>query len=274
MLLVLTQRQCARRRRPGAGRPDGPLRARRARAQHRRGALLRLAGRLRGRRDVRAGPRRRRAGPRASMIRSSWRNMTSTPPGLDAGNPDAIDGGMAADSAVGDFEPLSPTRRCRSTRPIPRPMQNHAPMEPHATMAAWEGDEVDRPYVGQMLNQGQQGIARTSKFAERECPRRSARSCRRRLRRQIAYYVDATLAAIAHAQLKRPVKMAMTRQQIFHTTTPSLRNEQRVRLGADSRRPADRLSARMRLVQCARFENSPSRSAALQPACSTPHLTG
>jgi xanthine dehydrogenase YagR molybdenum-binding subunit len=44
---------------------------------------------------------------------------------------------------------------------------------------------------------------------------------------------DAILAAIASRQLKRPVKTALTRQQIFHVTTHRSDTIQRVRLGTD-----------------------------------------
>jgi xanthine dehydrogenase YagR molybdenum-binding subunit len=44
---------------------------------------------------------------------------------------------------------------------------------------------------------------------------------------------DAILAAIASRQLKRPVKIALTRQQIFHVTTHRSDTIQRVRLGTD-----------------------------------------
>jgi xanthine dehydrogenase YagR molybdenum-binding subunit len=53
--------------------------------------------------------------------------------------------------------------------------------------------------------------------------------------------------------LRRPVKVAMTRPQVFHTTTHRTASEQRVRLGADR---DGRLTAygQDALVQCARFD--------------------
>src|SRR5258705_8187124 len=53
--------------------------------------------------------------------------------------------------------------------------------------------------------------------------------------------------------LGRPVKVAMTRPQLFHTTTHRTASEQRVRLGADR---DGRLTAygQDALVQCARFD--------------------
>jgi xanthine dehydrogenase YagR molybdenum-binding subunit len=44
---------------------------------------------------------------------------------------------------------------------------------------------------------------------------------------------DAILAAIAARQLKRPVKTALTRQQVFHVTTHRSDTIQRIRLGTD-----------------------------------------
>jgi xanthine dehydrogenase YagR molybdenum-binding subunit len=71
---------------------------------------------------------------------------------------------------------------------------------------------------------------------------------------KLPYYVDATLAAIGARMLRRPVKVAMTRPQVFHTTTHRSASAQRVRLGADR---DGRLTAygQDALVQAARFDH-------------------
>src|SRR6202000_449744 len=71
---------------------------------------------------------------------------------------------------------------------------------------------------------------------------------------KLPYYVDATLAAIGARSLRRPVKVAMTRPELFHMTPHRTASEQRLRLGADR---DGRLTAygQDALVQCARFDN-------------------
>ena len=41
------------------------------------------------------------------------------------------------------------------------PLQSHAMMEPHATLAVWEGDNLILHTSNQMLNQGRNAVART-----------------------------------------------------------------------------------------------------------------
>jgi xanthine dehydrogenase YagR molybdenum-binding subunit len=70
----------------------------------------------------------------------------------------------------------------------------------------------------------------------------------------LPHYVDATLAAIGARMLARPVKVAMTRPQVFFETTHRTASEQRVRLSADrdGRLTAYGQDAR---VACARFDD-------------------
>ena len=65
--------------------------------------------------------------------------------------------------------------------------------------------------------------------------------------------MDATLAAIGARMLRRPVKVAMTRPQVFQITTHRSASEQRIRIGADRE---GRLTAygQDALVQSARFD--------------------
>jgi xanthine dehydrogenase YagR molybdenum-binding subunit len=70
---------------------------------------------------------------------------------------------------------------------------------------------------------------------------------------KLPFYVDSTLAAIGARILRRPVKVAMTRPQVFNTTTHRSASEQRVRLSAerDGRLTAYGQDA---VVQSARFD--------------------
>ena len=169
-----------------------------------------------------------------------------------AENPGRIDGGIAADSATATSNRLSPTQPVQIDANYTTPYQHQAPMEPHATMAAWEGEMLTVHTSAQLTTSPREGLARTFNI-----PKENVRIITRYVGggfgSKLPYYVDATLAAIGARTLGRPVKVAMTRPQLFHTTTHRSASVQRVRLGADR---DGRLTAygQDALVQCARFD--------------------
>ena len=112
------------------------------------------------------------------------------------------------------------------------PLQSHAMMEPHATLAMWDGDKLILHTANQMLNQGQQVIATTLKIPV-ENIRLISPFIGGGFGGKLWVNADAILAAIASRQLKRPVKIALTRQQIFHVTTHRSDTIQRLRLATD-----------------------------------------
>ncbi|HEY0181557.1 MAG TPA: xanthine dehydrogenase family protein molybdopterin-binding subunit [Rhodopila sp.] len=136
------------------------------------------------------------------------------------------------DTAVGDFQNALAAAPVQIDVTYTTPLQSHAMMEPHATLASWDGDKLTLHTANQMLNQGRQAVARTLKVPPENV-------------RLISPYVgggfggklwvgaDAILAAIAARQLQRPVKTALTRQQVFHVTTHRSDTVQRIRLGTD-----------------------------------------
>ena len=133
------------------------------------------------------------------------------------------------------------------------PYQNQAPMEPHATMAAWEGRMLTVHTSAQLTTSPQEGLARTFGI-RKEDVRIITRYIGGGFGSKLPYYVDATLAAIGARMLRRPVKVAMTRPQVFHLTTHRSASVQRLRLGADR---DGRLTAygQDALVECARFDH-------------------
>ena len=84
----------------------------------------------------------------------------------------------------------------------------------------------------QLTTSPQQGLARTFNI-RKEDVRIITRYVGGGFGSKLPYYVDATLAAIGARMLGRPVKVAMTRPQLFHMTTHRTASEQRLRLGAD-----------------------------------------
>jgi xanthine dehydrogenase YagR molybdenum-binding subunit len=138
----------------------------------------------------------------------------------------------AADSAVGDFASAFAAAPVQIDVTYTTPLQSHAMMEPHATLAMWEGDKLILYTANQMLNQGQKAVAKTLKIPV-ENVRLVSPFVGGGFGGKLWVNADAILAAIASRQLKRPVKTALTRQQIFHVTTHRSDTIQRLRLGTD-----------------------------------------
>src|ERR1700683_879947 len=140
--------------------------------------------------------------------------------------------GPAADSAVGDFAAAFASAPVQIDVTYTPPPPSHAMMEPHATLATWDGDKLILHTANQMLNQGQRAIATTLKIPV-ENIRLISPFIGGGFGGKLWVNADALLAAIASRQLKRPVKIALTRQQTFHVTTHRSDTLQRLRLGAD-----------------------------------------
>lgn len=113
------------------------------------------------------------------------------------------------------------------------PDQSHAMMEPHASIAAWDDDKLTLWTSTQMVDWGKTDLAKTLKIPKAKV-------------RLISPYVgggfgsklflrtDALLAALGARAAKRPVKVSLTRPQIFNNTTHRPATIQRIRLGARS----------------------------------------
>jgi xanthine dehydrogenase YagR molybdenum-binding subunit len=172
--------------------------------------------------------------------------------GPTAEDPGHISDDSPADSSIGDFAAAFATAPVKIEAIYTTPYQNQAPMEPHATMAAWDGQKLTVHTSAQLTTSPQEGLARTFNI-RKENVRIITRYVGGGFGSKLPFYVDATLAAIGARMLRRPVKVAMTRPQLFHMTTHRTASEQRLRLGADH---DGRLSAygQDALVQCARFD--------------------
>jgi xanthine dehydrogenase YagR molybdenum-binding subunit len=169
-----------------------------------------------------------------------------------AHNPGRIGGGEPADSSVGDFESAFANAPVKIDATYTTPYQNPAAMEPHATMAVWEGDRLTVYMSAQLTTSPQEGLARTFNIAK-ENVRIITRYVGGGFGGKLPFFVDSTLAAIGARLLGRPVKVAMTRPQVFSLTTHRSASEQRLRLGAER---DGRLTAYGQdvLVECARFD--------------------
>ena len=184
------------------------------------------------------------------------------PPGggvydLHAAGPTAIDPGRItssdpADSAIGNLDHAFANAPVKVDAIYTTPYQHQAPMEPHATMAVWDGPKLTVHTAAQLTTSPQEGLARTFNI-RKEDVRIITRYVGGGFGSKLPYYFEATLAAMGARILKRPVKVGMTRPQLFHMTTHRTASEQRVRLGANA---DGRLTAygQDALVQTATFD--------------------
>jgi xanthine dehydrogenase YagR molybdenum-binding subunit len=157
------------------------------------------------------------------------------------------------DSSIGDFEQAFADAPIKVDATYITPYQNQAPMEPHATMAVWNGPKLTVYSSQQLTTSPQEGLARTLNIPKEDV-RVITRYVGGGFGSKLPYYFEATLAAIGARILKRPVKVAMTRPQLFYLTTHRTASEQRVRLGANA---DGRLTAygQDALVQTASFDD-------------------
>ncbi|TCU12873.1 xanthine dehydrogenase family protein molybdopterin-binding subunit [Rhizobium sullae] len=109
--------------------------------------------------------------------------------------------------------------------------ENHNPMEPHATIAAWNGERLTLWSKSQYLVNEQAEIAAVFGLpvenVEVVCPFIGGA-----FGTSLRTWPHVTLAALAARHVGRPVKLVLTRKQMFFTTGHRPRTLQRIALGA------------------------------------------
>jgi xanthine dehydrogenase YagR molybdenum-binding subunit len=136
------------------------------------------------------------------------------------------------DTAVGDFEGAFARAAVRVDRTYTTPDQSHAMMEPHATIASWNGDRVTLWTSNQMIDWARRDLAETL-LVPKDNIRVVSPFIGGGFGAKLWIRSDAVLAALGSRAAGRPVKVALTRQQVMNNTTHRPATIQRVRLGAD-----------------------------------------
>jgi xanthine dehydrogenase YagR molybdenum-binding subunit len=148
--------------------------------------------------------------------------------------PETVNAGFATDTAHGDVDGALASAAVRLDETYTTPTEHNSPMEPHATIAIWTDDALTVYCATQGVHRVRGDVARALGLD----PQRM---------RVISPHVgggfgskgrthaDVILAAMAARLVAgRPVKLALTRQQMFDLVgyrTPTI---QRIRLGADA----------------------------------------
>lgn len=154
------------------------------------------------------------------------------------------------DSRVGDFERAFDDAPVTVDASYTTPHHIHMQMEPHTTLAMWQDDALTLYTSHQWLES-----ARKMTAATLEMPQEKIRIVSRYVGggfgSKLDICPDLVLAALAAKHLRRPVKIALTRQQLFHLCPHRSETIQRVRLGADR---DGRLQAIAHQVWCENLE--------------------
>jgi xanthine dehydrogenase YagR molybdenum-binding subunit len=135
------------------------------------------------------------------------------------------------DSKVGDFAGAFAAAPVKLDATYTTPDQSHAMMEPHASIAVWQGDKVTVWTANQMINWSKGDLAKTLGIPKENV-------------RLISPYIgggfggklflrsEALLAALGAKAAGRPVKVALQRPLMFNNTTHRPATIQRIRIGA------------------------------------------
>jgi xanthine dehydrogenase YagR molybdenum-binding subunit len=139
----------------------------------------------------------------------------------------------AADSEIGNFAGAFADGAIKIDATYTTPYQNHNPIEPHASLAEWSGDKLTIHCAVQLVDSAHHSIATTLKVPLEQVEVISE-FVGGGFGGKLPVYADAILAALAARELKRPVKVVLTRQQMFGVTTHRAASIQRVRLAASN----------------------------------------
>ncbi|MYM68231.1 molybdopterin-dependent oxidoreductase [Pseudoduganella sp. FT55W] len=135
------------------------------------------------------------------------------------------------DQQVGDFNKAYSAAPVRLDASYTTPDQSHAMMEPHASLAEWQGDKLTLWTSNQMINWGKGDMAKTLGIPEDKV-------------RLVSPYIgggfggklflrsEALLAALGAKAAGRPVKVALQRPLMMNNTTHRPATIQRIRIGA------------------------------------------
>jgi xanthine dehydrogenase YagR molybdenum-binding subunit len=149
---------------------------------------------------------------------------------LDKAKPNPITAGPA-DTAVGDFAANFAAAAFRLDARYSTPDEAHAMMEPHATIAAWEGDKLTLWTSNQMIAWNKAEMAKILGMRAEDV-RLDSPFVGGGFGGKLFPRADALLAALGARAAKRPVKVALQRPLMFNNTTHRPATIQRIRIGA------------------------------------------
>jgi len=139
--------------------------------------------------------------------------------------------GGKAQTKVGDFEAAFAKAPVQLDATYTTPDQGHAMMEPHATLAAWQGRKLTVWTANQMVGWAVDDLAQTLGIPKDNINVKSP-YVGGGFGGKLFLRADVVLAALAAKAVNRPVKIALTRSLMFNNTTHRPATIQRIRIGA------------------------------------------
>jgi xanthine dehydrogenase YagR molybdenum-binding subunit len=139
------------------------------------------------------------------------------------------------DTVVGDFAGAFAAAPVQLDATYTTPDQAHAMMEPHASVAAWNGDKLTLWTSNQMIDWGVGDVAKTLGIAK-ENVRLISPFIGGGFGGKLFVRSEALLAALGARAAGRPVKVALPRPLVFNNTTHRPATIQRIRIGATRER--------------------------------------
>jgi xanthine dehydrogenase YagR molybdenum-binding subunit len=131
---------------------------------------------------------------------------------------------------AGDFASAFASAPVKLDATYTTPDQSHAMMEPHASIAQWEGNKLTIYTANQMVNWGMKDMARTLGIPEENVHLLSP-YIGGGFGGKLFLRSEALLAALGARQARRPVKVTLQRALMFNNTTHRPATIQRIRIG-------------------------------------------
>jgi xanthine dehydrogenase YagR molybdenum-binding subunit len=142
-------------------------------------------------------------------------------------------GGWARpDTSAGDFDAGFAFAPVKLDVTYTTPDQSHAMMEPHATIARWDGDRLTVWTANQLVNTAVGDLAGTL-LIPKEKIRVVSAFVGGGFGGKLWIQADCVLAALGARAIGRPVKVALARPQVMNNTTHRPATIQRIRIGTD-----------------------------------------
>jgi len=148
-----------------------------------------------------------------------------------ATKPERMTGG-GPDTAVGNFATAFASAEVKIEETYTTPDHAHAMMEPHASIAAWEGDQLTLWTSNQMIDWAATDLAKTLGIAKDKV-RIISPFIGGGFGGKLFVRADALLASLAARAVGRPVRVALQRPLMFNNTTHRPATIQRIRIGAN-----------------------------------------
>jgi xanthine dehydrogenase YagR molybdenum-binding subunit len=136
------------------------------------------------------------------------------------------------ESSVGDFAGAFASAPVQLDATYTTPDQAHSMMEPHASIAAWNGEKLTLWTSNQMIAWTKGDVAKTLGIPEENVHLLSP-FIGGGFGGKLFLRADAVLAALGARAADRPVKVALQRPLIFNNTTHRPATIQRIRIGTD-----------------------------------------